>query len=320
MTKVIRYELNNGEIENNGKKYKLKYSKAGPAHTITVQRDDNKFSIDFVPAFIFDKTKWIATRKLPPNTPPTCQDWLAVPKPVKNKPSPNLSFITSYVDSERHLIANKNNLKNTLKMLKKIRDRRKLSNLKSYFIKTVYLWENENQPSDFWNSSTSKVLMIMINKLIDHLKEGKILFFWNKSQNMLGNLTKNQIDSILKEFQNAVTILTMSFNSDKVLDLFLTGDEKSRLLQLPTYVPPIMLLDNIDGAKLVQISKEKKFSESEKKVIQIKNILKKYENDSERILTEIKKIVNEQNVSDVTSMFSVLNVSSNSRNNYCNTN
>ncbi|XP_055374527.1 cyclic GMP-AMP synthase-like receptor, partial [Condylostylus longicornis] len=45
-------------------------------------------------------------------------------------------------------------------IIKKLRDRRNLNNLKSYFIKTILLWE---------------------------IKRQNIPFYWDKQQNMLSN-------------------------------------------------------------------------------------------------------------------------------------
>ncbi|XP_055374271.1 cyclic GMP-AMP synthase-like receptor isoform X5 [Condylostylus longicornis] len=280
MTKALN-ELNNGKwiIRNGENLYEIKYTKSGPAHTINVTIDKKFFSVDLVPAFVFDKTKWIAKRPLPSNTPLKCQDWIAVPKPVKSSVSPNISFITSYVDTERHLIKDRCALKSTLKMIKKLRDTRNLHNLKSYFIKTIYLWETERQPENFWDKSIRIVLLHMMDRLIEYLEKGNIPFFWDRSQNMLGNLDKNQIKSILNEITSARKI--METNISKVYDLFLTPDEKKELFKsLSQTEIPILLSDNLKTPGLQSIidngnSKIKNQTEADKKVCEIKQILEK---------------------------------------------
>ncbi|XP_055374525.1 cyclic GMP-AMP synthase-like receptor [Condylostylus longicornis] len=233
MANILYEDLKDGELKiNENTIYSIKYSTSGPAHTINLIRTDRKLiSIDLVPAFIFDETKWVVERNLPSTLaniiPKEDLYWIALPKPIKGKPKPNKSFLTSFVDIERHLISDRNNLKNTLKMLKKLRDRKKLDYLKSYFIKTVYLWENDIQDRKFWDQSSFEVLKHMILKIIEHLKNKNLPYFWHKEQNMFGNLSEDDIKHMLSELNEAYDILINQPN--EIFNLFLTYAEQLKL-------------------------------------------------------------------------------------------
>lgn len=163
LTKVLIKNQYQFKTRNN-RTYRVNYSKTGPAHTIKLTYEGRFISIDLVPAIVFDKSKWIAARQ-PPIGAET--NWIAVPKPNKSLQAGtnNIAFQTSYVDTERYYIKNKYNFKNTLRMIKKLRDRHNIHNLKSYFIKTVFLWENlnPNLGPNFWNTSAAKILLYVIS-------------------------------------------------------------------------------------------------------------------------------------------------------------
>lgn len=305
MTKILQ-DCNN-YIKNGNKIYNIKYTKAGPAHTLNV--NNKNFSIDFVPAFVFTKKQWAAERLCPINITSDDAEWFAVPKPLKgqqklNSNGQNLNFIASFNKIERRLIAKKDNLKNTLKMLKKIRDRLNIQNLKSYFIKTIYLWENEKQSSDFWQQSTTLVLMHMFEILCNSVKNGEILFFWDKGHNMLQPLGQNQLNNMHGQLRKVFDDLNKSkeLNPDIIYNVFLTDEEK---FNLSINIFEDDVVDDIDRhMKTIKITATDKcnFGGGKEKNNLLSATTKTSspsEEHATEILKEIQKFINDSTLSNV---------------------
>lgn len=150
---------------HNGVRYELAHSQSGPAHTLSVTVEKvYKFSIDFVPVLkLLASEVWRADRNFV-KTLEQSDMWVAVPKPQKTAIR---SFQTSYDKMERSIIKFKKNFKNVDRLLKKIRDRYELTNFKSYYIKTVCLWVNDEakNPDEFWRKPSWEVLLLVSENL-----------------------------------------------------------------------------------------------------------------------------------------------------------
>lgn len=139
--------------------YELAHSQSGPAHTLTVTVDKKyEFSIDFVPVVKLYAEKFWKADRAPVKSLEQLNIWVAVPKPQKTA---TRSFQTSYDKMERSIIKFKKNFKNVDRLLKKIRDRYEITNFKSYYIKTVCLWVNDEvkNPDEFWKKPSFEVLL-----------------------------------------------------------------------------------------------------------------------------------------------------------------
>jgi len=214
------------------KNYTKCYFKSGPAHTLHVNSADGKeISIDYVPGFFFDNSKWVASRHWEYDGYHRTS-WLAIPKPKKDArtdKNPNISFIASYCDTERDIIKGKHQLKNAIRLIKKLRDKQGIERLKSYHIKTVFLWKDEREDISFWNKSASYVFVTMLKELIECVKEEKLPFFWHPNQNMFVDLKKNQLETMGGQLQ-AVYNRIVKREMEKPISLnlykeFLTDDE-----------------------------------------------------------------------------------------------
>ncbi|XP_017866377.1 PREDICTED: uncharacterized protein LOC108615985 isoform X2 [Drosophila arizonae] len=158
MTKVLNgmeYKINvDGNITE------VTYRRCGPAHTMFIDTKDIKYSVDFVPAIKLnasqnilgeEELKYFVKNGF----------WEAIPKPLKPIDPNNVSFRASYYDSELLMLKDKHKLKEVIRFMKKFRDNKQnMSNLKSYFIKTVLLWQVKEKPSDYWRTSQLKDVLI----------------------------------------------------------------------------------------------------------------------------------------------------------------
>ncbi|KAI8036240.1 cyclic GMP-AMP synthase-like receptor 1 [Drosophila gunungcola] len=183
------------QIEVGGVVSPLCYKKCGPAHTIFV-KGRYEYSVDFVPAIKLSAAQTVLApeqRRHFGNTP----HWDAIPKPMKPAKNNNVSFRASYYDAERRLLHGKNNLKNAIRLLKQHRNtKNNMGNLKSYYIKTLFLWEVTRRDDSYWQKPLKELLIEMLGKLEGTLAlssgKGKLLFFWDAKLDMIADLSVNQ--------------------------------------------------------------------------------------------------------------------------------
>ncbi|KAL5276120.1 hypothetical protein ACFFRR_001751 [Megaselia abdita] len=191
-------------FDKNGDSYELAHSQSGPAHTLTVTVNKiYKFSIDFVPVIkLLADEAWKADRAAV-KTLEQSNMWVAVPKPQKTA---HRSFQTSYDKMERSIIKFKKNFKNVDRLLKKIRDRYDINNFKSYYIKTVCLWVNDEvkNPDEFWKKPSYEVLLQVFERIVAQCEKKKMPFFWNRNQNMFSKFNDNQINDMKGKWQNVL--------------------------------------------------------------------------------------------------------------------
>ncbi|XP_016958282.1 cyclic GMP-AMP synthase-like receptor 1 [Drosophila biarmipes] len=192
MTQVLSKMGN--RIEVGGEISPLCYKKCGPAHTIFV-KGRYKYSVDFVPAIKLSAAQVVLApeqKKYFAGTP----YWDAIPKPMKPAQNENVSFRASFYDAERRLLHGKNNLKNAIRLLKQHRNVKNKANLKSYYIKTLFLWEATRQSPSYWQKPLTDIMIDMLSKLGGTLsvtpKKGKLPFFWDPKLDMFAELTDPQ--------------------------------------------------------------------------------------------------------------------------------
>lgn len=140
-------------IEVDGQESRLRYKTCGPAHTIFV---DEQYSVDFVPAIRLGFAQNVLPKDLQGYY--ACANlsyWDVIPKPFKSplkQPPPQLSFRSSFYAAEKVILAGKHsNCTDAIKFMKHYRDlRTNLSHLKSYYIKTLFLWKIRYSPDSYW--------------------------------------------------------------------------------------------------------------------------------------------------------------------------
>lgn len=110
-----------------------------------------------VVAFTFDRKQWLSKREPPAHI--KNLQWLGVPKPDKKVRNDNRHFVSSYSQIERTYLDGKNSLKNLIRLFKKIRDNKNIANLKSYYIKMMFLWVVENNGDSYWNRHLGVVFL-----------------------------------------------------------------------------------------------------------------------------------------------------------------
>ncbi|CAD6998687.1 uncharacterized protein LOC101454405 [Ceratitis capitata] len=206
----------------------LLYRKQGPAHTIFI-KTPYKYSVDFVPAIVVSGEKAIVRS--------VTLDWDAIPKPVKTTQS-DISFRASYDAMENEIIKDKNNLKNALRIIKKFRDvHQNMSKLKSYYIKTLFLWRSKREPPSFWNKPISVIVIELFLDLNSSLEKGHLPFYWNIQFNLYDQIGQSALVDMRRCLESKIFALekykklkVTTLNDDnKIFEMFLTKPELIKL-------------------------------------------------------------------------------------------
>ncbi|KAJ6637382.1 Damage-control phosphatase ARMT1 [Pseudolycoriella hygida] len=196
---IIKIERNEYEVE--------KATSNGPAITLDIKiiRSENgatgKFSIDFVSALAFDfKEQFFADFK-PQFL--VSKYWNAIAKPNKDKQLNNPDWICSYADLEREYLKDTQNMKQLIRLFKKIRDKENLANFKSYYIKLIFLHQrrNKEKQNNYWKQSLSVLFLEMFDIILDHLKRCELVSFWHKKYNLFSGLNQKQIEDIYNKLK-----------------------------------------------------------------------------------------------------------------------
>ncbi|KAI8035677.1 hypothetical protein M5D96_011427 [Drosophila gunungcola] len=151
-------------VEVDGIVSQLKYRTCGPAHTIVVD-GELEYSVDFVPAIRLGAEQNVLG-----------EDQLT----------------SSFYAAEKAMLPE--NCRDAIKLMKKFRDvKTNLSNLKSYYIKTLFLWKIRKEPESYWQKPLTVILPDMFEELTKCLGQGKLPFFWDPELNMIDVLTPEQV-------------------------------------------------------------------------------------------------------------------------------
>nr|XP_017010378.2 uncharacterized protein LOC108066394 [Drosophila takahashii] len=191
----------NNHVEVDGIVSALKYKTCGPAHTIFVY-GELEYSVDFVPAIrlgaeqnvlLADQLKYFRRANL--------FYWEAIPKLLKvQTQTSSISFRSSFYPAEWAMLEGTHeNCRDAIKLMKKFRDvKTNLGNLKSYYIKTLFLWKISNEPESYWENPLTVILTEMFEDLAERLRLGVLPFFWDPELNMFHVLTPDQVKEMYK--------------------------------------------------------------------------------------------------------------------------
>ncbi|XP_037043927.1 uncharacterized protein LOC119079929 isoform X2 [Bradysia coprophila] len=218
----------------NGAEYYISQTNHGPAITLDVNVRSSThggigdFSIDLVPALQFQvHSKWVADKQAK-SIVKDCRFWNTIPKPNKLRLHKNRDWICSYAEIERDLLNGRNRLKPLIRIFKKIRDKVKLENLKSYYIKTILLHQRLQKPDDYWNGTLSVLFLEMFDVILKHFQTKTLWSLWHNNYNLLSQLRENQIDAIylnLKSIKDTMVKNLVNEKPDLIYKQILTSDE-----------------------------------------------------------------------------------------------
>lgn len=193
-------------IVNNRFSFRI-LTKSGPAVTLRMQRIDaykraQLIDVDFVPVFEFQYPIWpTKTRPFPASCYKTTK-WCVTPKVQYNPSDWRLCF--AFLEKDMLHGDDKTHLKNVYRLMKRLRDSSvNFKNLKSYHIKTLFLWKvHQLNPRKWKNNSVGQLFMMMLFALENCLKRGEIPFFWDRRMNMIRHLNPSLKNDMRRQIAN----------------------------------------------------------------------------------------------------------------------
>ncbi|KAL0840682.1 hypothetical protein ABMA28_015876 [Loxostege sticticalis] len=180
-----------------GSTYSINRTGSGSAVTLTIENEssDLRMDVNLVPALRFPETRW-PLNKYYRQIPETCKRgyWLIVPKPNEEASSEvgrRRSWRLAMHYQERELMHHCVNLRQAVRLLKKLCDSQKMDKISSYCIETLFLWEMQKRSSsfrNFWRVSPANLFKIMVQKLCWALRSRRIDYYWNEYNDLLAGV------------------------------------------------------------------------------------------------------------------------------------
>ncbi|KAJ2939899.1 hypothetical protein O0L34_g6603 [Tuta absoluta] len=199
-----------------GVPYTVRRSESGPAMTMYIENKSLgiKLDVDLVVCLRFPSERWPAGanyRKLPA----ACIDkkyWMLVPKLNKTcatREDMARSWRLATHEQERVLMHNTNNLRQAIRLIKKLRDAQSMHQISSYYIKTIFFWEVHRRENDktFWMKSPAFLFKYMLERLHECLILGNIPYFWNESHNLIADVHKTTLDRYRRIVGDLLSVL-----------------------------------------------------------------------------------------------------------------
>ncbi|XP_067009303.2 cyclic GMP-AMP synthase-like receptor isoform X2 [Anabrus simplex] len=165
-------------------------SRSGPAITLTVRNNliNKEYSVDLVPVISFSGDVWPA----PPVRQPEeemCDTWFMVPKAPMGYKNRHL-WRMSFTLQEKAIIHHQQAMKPVIRLMKLLRDVQKWKSLSSYFVKTVFLWENQHRKDpQLWQKGLGQVFMHMLKTMQKQLNRKSIPFYWDERFDLTNTMT-----------------------------------------------------------------------------------------------------------------------------------
>ncbi|CAH0749928.1 unnamed protein product [Diatraea saccharalis] len=214
----------------NGVVYTIDRSESGPAITIKIKNRNFQMDVDLVPALKFPEDRWPVGPDYR-NIPHNCKKdyWMVVPKPNKNGQcdvSKSRSWRIAMHYQERELMYNTNHLRQSIRLLKKLRDSQGMEKIASYYIKTLAFWEIERiNDISYWNKNPAELFKLMVKIFHKAMVDGNIPYYWNRHNNLIEGINRQLLISYAARLKNLMDVLEVPSQYKKVARFLLTQAE-----------------------------------------------------------------------------------------------
>ncbi|XP_023940038.2 cyclic GMP-AMP synthase-like receptor [Bicyclus anynana] len=229
---IVQKTLNelNGQVTVNGVTYLMKYKMSGPAYTLNIRNADGEdhflLDVDLVPVIRFLLPRWPEGYRMMEGS--QVKEWLAVPKPnkaVADESQRNRLWRLSFQDYERDMIKGCSQLKNIIRLVKKLRDARGMKAIASYYIKTLFLWKvQKTEDKKYWQRKLSVIFREMVEELYNAIKEKNIPYFWNEDNNLIQGVKETLLNDYAEKLKQVLDSIDAN-DVEKVAYALLTTDE-----------------------------------------------------------------------------------------------
>lgn len=237
-----------GEVRVNGDLYLLSYKSSGPAFTLNVKNGPDvapfTLDVDLVPVIRFSVPRWPEGYRQIEGS--QCRDWLVVPKPNKGleDTQQNRCWRLSFQDFERDMMKGCQQLKSTIRLLKKLRDALGLKYIASYYIKTLFLWKiTQENDRKYWQNKISFLFQTMLEELHSAIEKKEIKYYWNEELNLIEGLRP----SLQKLYGEKLLEVINSLKAgaiEKVVAALLNAEELAEYKESEFYEQHLAVLNN----------------------------------------------------------------------------
>nr|XP_033340254.1 cyclic GMP-AMP synthase-like isoform X2 [Megalopta genalis]XP_033340255.1 cyclic GMP-AMP synthase-like isoform X2 [Megalopta genalis]XP_033340256.1 cyclic GMP-AMP synthase-like isoform X2 [Megalopta genalis]XP_033340257.1 cyclic GMP-AMP synthase-like isoform X2 [Megalopta genalis] len=211
----------------------VKTKKSGPAFTLLFKNYDyqREFSIDIVPVLTFD-TRCVIGRTI--NSEFTNKEWFAVS--ISQKISSLPLWRQSYVYQENEILSLNGRIKQTIRLMKKLRDTHKWTSIASYFIETVFLNKLPDIKEILNTTSTTWLFYVMLKEMYRCFQQHTIKYFWDDEYNLLSRIKKAEMINITGRLQNIIKQIERNAPSDPfIVAKLILGQQEFELLMEEYY-------------------------------------------------------------------------------------
>lgn len=275
---IVQKALNemNRRVTVNGIDYLLMYKEAGPAYTLNIKnsKGQEKFhlDVDLVPVIKFMIPRWPAEYKSVQDS--SVKEWYVVPKPNKalnDETQQSRCWRLSFQHFEKEMMKNRQQLKTTIRLMKKLRDTLDMKSIASYYIKTLFLWKIEANDNKYWQTKLSTLFHTMVKEFHDAIEKKNIPYFWHKDNNLIESLNPNVQKIYLDKLASVLKSLEGN-DVDAVVAVLLTSAELKEFRKSEFYLTVAAKeKDTVDGltatASAVAKSAPASSSEDSKNII-----------------------------------------------------
>ncbi|XP_073951301.1 cyclic GMP-AMP synthase-like receptor isoform X2 [Choristoneura fumiferana] len=263
MHSIVQKAVNDmkGEVTVNGDLYLLKYKMSGPAFTLNVRNSEGRppfnLDVDLVPVIRFSHPRWPQGYKQVDGM--QSRDWLVVPKPAKGMPETqqNRCWRLSFQDFERDLMKGCQQLKITIRLVKKLRDALGLKAIASYYIKTLFLWKIEKENDrKYWQNKISLLFQTMVEELHEAIVKKNIPYYWNPSNNLIETL-KPTLQTLYADRLLEVISSLKAGDIERSVAYLLNAEELAQYKESEFYKHHLNLLANASLKQQVSVQSDK---------------------------------------------------------------
>lgn len=102
-----------------------------------------------------------------------------------------------------------------------------MGKIASYYLKTLVLWEVLERENDrkFWQQSPAALFQILVRKFYIALQTGTIPYFWNKENNLIGNINTETLRLYAAKLEKLLQVLDNENSYKHVAKYLLTPSE-----------------------------------------------------------------------------------------------
>lgn len=191
----------------------IRVIKSGPAFTYEIEFiNGKKINVDLVPVLEFSKdiphmsnlSEFKVLKK---------QNWFAVPKPITINKQKHICWRTCFYEQEKEILSKNGQIKQIIRLMKKLRDTKNWNNIASYYIETIAL-NLLQEDSLFGKGSCTLSFMKMLRSMHSTLIHQCLPYYWNNDFNLLYKLNLIEMRNISNQLRKIIENIDRSIEND----------------------------------------------------------------------------------------------------------